>query len=497
MPPISRIALALALLAGAAPATVTLTASSPAPKTLTDAADAANRGDCASALRLISTELGRAKSANLPEEFRLAADEIGAACAASTNKEDLAYRYAFEGTKFEHSSDLLWRLRLGVELSTNRLDDALTTVEAMANGRGAALNAVPVDWFFNFDRRLKDKKDVAGRRRLLAVITASAYQPDEPAAGIDYFRKDYAGLLYEAGDKGAAAALIKLVELPRILNQVGLDPRFRDLLPADYSARKTVEAYLAHLRAIQPDHRDSLNLVIEIAEQERQLGRGADALATLQAAQPTGANGHHYVDLDDRLNWWWNGISHAQQTLGHYDEAVAALRQGADARENGDLNVSQTINLAQVQLRFGHAQDVLATLAVFDKSKRPISPFGEMAMRANRGCAAKLAGKSDAADADIAYARKHADDAAGALTELLLCTGDLDGAAATLIHRLDDPEERAAALLLLSDFAAPADNLPPDPIYRNLPALKARPDVQAAIAKAGGTRRFDLRRDDM
>ncbi len=74
---------------------------------------------------------------------------------------------------------------------------------------------------------------------------------------------------------------------------------------------------------------------------------------------------------------------------------------------------------------------------------------------------------------------------------------DLDGAAATIIRQLEDPDRRTAALVDLSDFDDPPAVLPVDPIEVNLKKVKARPDVQAAIARAGGTRRIHLQNEEL
>jgi hypothetical protein len=55
----------------------------------------------------------------------------------------------------------------------------------------------------------------------------------------------------------------------------------------------------------------------------------------------------------------------------------------------------------------------------------------------------------------------------------------------------------ARTLLRLSDFDPPPVALPPGPIDAKLPALKARADVKAAIARAGGIRRIHLQPEEI
>lgn len=91
----------------------------------------------------------------------------------------------------------------------------------------------------------------------------------------------------------------------------------------------------------------------------------------------------------------------------------------------------------------------------------------------------------------------HERDSPEVLTEVHLCAGDLDAAAAVMIRRLDDSDQRVNALLHLSDYDPPAPRYPLSPYYARLPDLKARADVQAAIKRAGGTRRFHLQFEEL
>lgn len=451
--------------------------------------------DCPTALRLISAGIAAPDSARLPTDMRVAADEAGANCAVASNQMEVAYRLALDATRFDEASDGMWRTRLALELDAKTPTAALATVVAMTQGRGGALNSVPARWVFTLYRQLRDSGDSAARRRLLVILTAPSYQPQSAVPVIDPFRRDYAGLLFEAGEKDAAFAQIRQIENSSILLLLSFDPRFRPALGADFAPRAAVERFLTSLRAAAVLHPESLALVIEIAAHERQLGRAEVALATLRAAAPLGQKAASYTDLDEQLNWWWDGIARAEQALGHYDATLVALRQGKALEEQGAFNVSQTINLAWAQLRSGHADDALATLKVFDTPGYAASPYGVMEMRSVRACAAAQTGKTADADAAIAYLKAHRRDNVGALGGVLVCVGDFDGAAAEFIARLADPEERASTLLELSDYEPPKADLPPDPIYSRLPTLLRRSDVQAAIARAGGTRRIPLQRE--
>lgn len=115
-----------------------------------------------------------------------------------------------------------------------------------------------------------------------------------------------------------------------------------------------------------------------------------------------------------------------------------------------------------------------------------------MLYRRARACALHLSGRGGEGAQDVEYVRSHEKDAPAAVTDLYLCLGDMEAAAASAIGRLDDPELRAEMLLELSDFDLAPPPMQTDRTAQNLQILKKRPDVQAAMKRAGGTRRFNI-----
>jgi len=224
----------------------------------------------------------------------------------------------------------------------------------------------------------------------------------------------------------------------------------------------------------------------------RLLGRIDESLAVLEKARPNFASGPLAEDAEDQLNWWWNGMAYSYAMLGRYDDAVKAMNHGASAGEHGRLNVSQKLNLADLQLRFGHESDALTTLAAFNVSGAGTSGYGAMVMVANRGCARFRFGDTAGAKADIAYATQHETDNPGALTGLLACANEMDKAAASIIRRLGDPDQRAEALKDLSNYDPLPPGFPPGPFGTGERQLQQRADIQAAVAKAGGAGTFRL-----
>jgi hypothetical protein len=68
----------------------------------------------------------------------------------------------------------------------------------------------------------------------------------------------------------------------------------------------------------------------------------------------------------------------------------------------------------------------------------------------------------------------------------LICANDTEGAAAVLIAQLQAPATRADTLYMLQDFIEPPHLTPIDRDgEQTMRALRARPDVSAAISAVG------------
>ncbi len=456
---------------------------------LAAAAAAARNKDCKTTLDIVAKQMSASGFAGLSDRVRMYFYELGLACAVQRRLMDLALRYAQAGTNVSGAPARLWQARFFLAWQARHSADAVAAVESMAQANPRALNAMPVDTWHLVYRELKNKPKL--RRRLLKVLASEAYVPDDVGSSTDDFRQEYAVVLAEAGDKAGTAAMVALIDDPKNLIEISVDPRLRDAVPADFDARLAVERHLTRMREIAAAHADMIQPALNVADDFLLLDKGEEALATLEAIHPEKA-ADAFSDRVRQLNWWWNSKARAYAVLGRYEDAVAAYSEGKNLAEFGQANISQTINLSELQLRFGHPADALATLAPIAAGKVPASTFGWMQFHRSHGCASFRIGKMDGARMDLAYVRKHAVDAPASLTSLQLCMGDIDGAAASIIKRLHMPGQRVQALLDLSDYAPPPTAYPKDPAEAGLAALKARADVTAAIARAGGTRRFNI-----
>jgi tetratricopeptide (TPR) repeat protein len=458
-----------------------------------DAADAA--GDCPKVLSL-GEGLLKARHGKLEAKLDAALEGAVAQCAYDTGAKESAYAHALRGTGFDESPDALWHLRLYLELETKKYAAAVATVEAMSQGRGAALNSAPMQWLYRLDEEMKKAGLKPERKRLLALLASDAYVPDESLGETQSFQESYAEVLADDGDAAGARAILTSLDDPYVLLDALFDPRVAALLPGDFDLRAVSERALAHYRALAERHPDRLAPIVAASAELRRLGRPQEALALMRPIVARTDAATAFGDANRKLNWAWDEIARASEALGRYDDAAKAFAMGGALPEQGQANVSQIINLAHLQVRFGHPDDALKTLAVFDDPARKASPYGLLEMRLARGCANGAAGRAHAAAADLAYAQAHSDDHPQALGLLQLCLGRLDDAAAFFIRALGDPNRRVRILQTLSDYDPPPVALPAW-FGAKLAILKARADVKAAIAKAGGIRRIPFQEGDL
>jgi hypothetical protein len=483
-----------AVLAGATILAGTPSASADEAKTraqLQKAYEAARKDDCPTALKLLRPTLKAKAIAELPGELAALGYHLAAVCEMRGGRIAEARAATVAGTAIDAASDDLWRLRFGLELDMEDHAAATATVVAMSQGRGAALNGIELRWLYQLSRKLREAKQDALQLQLLTILTDPAFDPAEPLADKDGFRETLAGLMLDRGDAARARALVGEIESAGTLLDISFDRRLRAFLPGDFDTRKAVERDLERARAAAARYPKYLQPLTEGARSLRALGRPKEALALLESARAGGKSLSDYDDAGEWHNWWWDSVARTQEMLGDYDATVAAFAEGAKLGEDGVANVSQVINRAHSQNRFGRPAETLKTLAAAE-GDFPVSPYGAMELRLARGCANAALGNATALAEDRAFMEARAKDHREALTYVLICMGDMDAAAKSLIAALDDPDQRAATLARWSDYNPP---LPGEPVYSfasRMPELKARADVKAAIEQAGGTRRIAL-----
>jgi len=198
-----------------------------------------------------------------------------------------------------------------------------------------------------------------------------------------------------------------------------------------------------------------------------------------------------YEDIDEQLNWIYNHKASALRALGRFDEAAAVLQSWNDNQRNAGDKVSQAINLGFFYNEMGRPDDALKAVAGIDASKG-MSEYGRTQYEFVRFQAFEQQKKTSEAEAIVAWMREHKDDSLETAQDTLMEAGDVDGAAALMISRLNDPDERSNALAGIQRYAQSPRTERLKELDGLSEVLLARPDVVAAIAQYGRRETFPI-----
>ncbi|HTT99039.1 MAG TPA: hypothetical protein VMF58_13380 [Rhizomicrobium sp.] len=387
-----------------------------------------------------------------------------------------------------------WDLRLANDFGLRDYPDAVAAATKLARTSPGKLSRYTDDGIFLLAREAgKLAPDVEDN--FLEALHQAGWQPKNEFATADTLSLSLIRLRLAHGDTPGAKAAAAQLRDPASVLALSIDKRFDGVVrddPAHFDVMKAYETSLADLKAksaLAPDKLDGVNT---IAEQLIAMTRYDEALAmTTSALDRLKADPKAFSDAADKRNWTEDIHSRALFNLGRDDEGFAALAAGAAEKENGQVNVSQPINLADEYNLRDRPKDALNAVASLDLSNA--SDFGRMALQDARGCAYFSLGDTANLNKVLDYIRAHKRDGTQPYLNVMLFTGHLDDVAAEVIAELQDPAQRSDILGYLQDYA-------PDPhptkrgaaMHEAWIAIRARPDVAAEIAKVGYINKYPL-----
>ncbi len=171
------------------------------------------------------------------------------------------------------------------------------------------------------------------------------------------------------------------------------------------------------------------------------------------------------------------------RALGKWDEAAAVLAAWEVSPRNDSDKVSQAINLGFFYNELARPDDALK--AVNGINDKDVSDYGRVQFQFVRFQAYQQLGRHDEAKQAAAWLLEHKDDDQETAQGTLLESGDVDGAAALLISRLKDPDERSGVLAEIQTYAQTPRTERQKKLDAQREALLTRPDVVATIGEYG------------
>jgi len=404
-------------------------------------------------------------------------------CAVNERNE----RVAFDGVGMLapiSTEDWPRHLRIVLAVELNETEEAISALRTWSQANPAAVSQMKTRSVWELLRKAGELKGERDRRlEVHDILSQANYRSQEPF-GIDAIRIEHARLLLQNGRVSEARrrveGIVKVVTHVEMAADRTFDP-IRSDEKIDFAAlaateiESAVAVAKAHPRLLEARYRE--------VQAYRQAGRFNDAVAAADAAlAAVAADASQFDDSQEYVSWLHNDRAYSLYELGRNDEGRAAMRAGIAAGEGGHPNVSQVINLAELLVDEGRLEEALAAL----KELGHASAYGSMWAEAVRACAAAQNGDAATLEEALAKLRENEKDNVAALQRSLLCGNQIEEAAALYIKRLADPSLRDGALLALQNWQEDPANLPfRKEVYRRLDVLRARPDVEAAIAAVG------------
>ncbi|MDQ0466067.1 tetratricopeptide (TPR) repeat protein [Caulobacter ginsengisoli] len=418
-----------------------------------------------------------------------------ATAALVTNHADEALAQIKIASTMPQAEGHTWFIRMYAAAVLDDGAEALASLARLADLSPDEARALPHDMVLGIHELVSrmDKPSEA-LAQFDGILFRLGWQSDSALSEPDFLWTEYAGILLDRGDVAGARTVVARVSSPEQIIEMRADRRFDPVVrrgdPA-FDPRRAALAQLAKLTQAAKASPDKLEPLLGQVGEMRRLGQfdAAQALIEAAIARVKAKGDKAYADFEDQSNWLYDIQARLLMDAGRVDEALAIQARGAQVQENGDDNTSQVLNLGDQYVSLGRPKEALAAIAKVGG----MSGYGQMVRLYVEGCAQAQLGNTAKVQANIAEMRKLWPVNADALQDLLVCSGDLDGAAQVLIRRLADPQERTDTLADLQDFHDRGFTPPFAKVMgERLETILARPDVQAAIAEVGRIETYDL-----
>lgn len=320
-----------------------------------------------------------------------------------------------------------------------------------------------------------------------ALVAAGWSPPDATISELDDLRERLIMALVARNRTDDARPVLAAVLNPAVLLHLGIDQRYAKLWPAiekqlGPGALTASAAYVTAAKARFDKAPTSLIARLGYAQALNIAAREPEAMVVANAATTPEA----LAALTDREIWLVNLDAALLGDAGKVDEAMARMAaltaSPAAARPGAAATIINEVLLAQ---SLGRPK---AALLLADKADAnpALNEYARLYLAQVRVCSLAELGKKDesvTAAAPIVAKPEVNDDAT--LTTWI-CLGRTEAAAAAIIKRLADPDDRATMLFALQPFLINDRPTPRDVQQRAaMRALKARPDVKAAFLKVG------------
>jgi len=432
----------------------------------------------------------------LPKREQGLALWMSSAVAADARRWKEAQALAIRATGADPDNKDLWHHRFGLAFGMGDLHDAARSITTIAERWPSTLADIKDSDVLHIARDLgKEKNGQHDWLRMVEALRAADWRFSSQAEP-SWLWRELTLYYIRHRDWERAAQVAGHVTNPQVLVGMRADRQFDRVLVNHRLANDIDRAITEEIDLLRvasrraPEAMDTRN---ELAWALLGANRNEEALALVdetlaRARAADNKDNPAFDDMNDQLNWAYDLRARALRALGRWDEAVAQWIEGRNTREQGDVNVSQVINLADFYCELGRPQEARAEL----ETVGPMSPYGMMQLEGVRYDAALQLNDEAEARRALKYLREHQADAPSAYQWALALGNDAQAGAKLLIARLRDPDLRTEALADIQEYVSGARTPRQEQWTANFRAMIARPDVQRAVAKVGRIGRYNL-----
>ena len=364
---------------------------------------------------------------------------------------------------------------------------AADTIQLIAASEPKGLNQLPTEVVTDVMRAIR--KDDARSFDVDYSLVTAGWQPTEATiADIDWIRLRLITALVKRDRLDDARPVFDAVLNPVILVRIGIDRRFAALWPAvekrlGPGADIADAAYVGAAKARFDAAPKSLIARLGYAEALNIASREPEAMAIADVAKTR----DELAALTDREVWLVNLHAALLGDAGRIDEAMARYAALNATPINGRTSIIGTIlNQAMFAESVDRPKDALAAADYAEASPAGGNDFGKLYIAQVRACSLKQLGRNADAIAAAAPLIAKPQDNDEAYVGAMICLGRMDAAAAAIVRRLGDADDRTEMLFELQPFLIADRAVLRDARQRaGLRTLKARADVKAAYVKAG------------
>ncbi|MGH7023675.1 MAG: hypothetical protein ACREEB_08805 [Caulobacteraceae bacterium] len=391
-----------------------------------------------------------------------------------------------QATSLDEAIGVDWFERLDAAGRIGDDADSLFVLSTIAVRWPASLDQINDRFIVSLFYRTHAKKDLAeARYTALSALSDAGWTSHDQTALADDMWLDLIQMLLERDKVDAAGAVAGRLVTPVAIVKMRVDKMFDPIVrdrANSFAVTSVMATRLASLRAAAKAAPNDVEAAAALGLELISQNRPGEALAFLDdvAAKAAPDSGEPLSNTDS-LIWVLNERADALTLLGRDDEALTTLAKAASRPEHGEPNTSQILNLGEKYADLGRPREALDSI----KDVGSMSGYGRMTLEHIRACS--FAQLGDAADlkASLKYLREHDGDAPKLLFEALLCANDQDAASGYLIKELANPQTRQQFLVRMQDFASVREAPFAAEVSRRRLAVRARPEVRAAILAVG------------